>query len=328
MTLNRKAVALTLGLTSMLSVVTIAQAQKSSQEGAQLVIDDARVDWFQKADVAALKEGVVDTIELRLGDQVAKRGTIIGYLHKESADLSVKEAEIQAKSEGGILKAQAQKRLAIAVVMRNRALLKKDPTYVSAEDQQKAEAELEAADASVIEAIDTQKLARAKLDSARRVAEEHIIRAPFAGQILEEFVHEGESVHANAPVVRLGNLDKVRVWAYIPIEYLFRVQPGTKITVQPMLGQSRGKQAIEQMQFKGVISSVDQRIQAIGETAVKVFADLDNPSRLLKPGMRVTMIINLEAEGAVLASPVIKEASSDPSGVGSRQIELPTLPRP
>jgi RND family efflux transporter MFP subunit len=329
MTLNRKAVALTLGLSLMLSVVTIAQAQKSSQDGSQLVIEDASVDWFQKADVAALREGVVYKMELRLGKEVGKAGDEIGRLHKEVADLAVKEAEIQARGQGAILKAQAQKRLAIAVVMRNRSLLAKDPTYVSKEDVQKAEAELEAADASVIEAMDTQDLAKAKLESAKRAAEEHIIRAPFAGQILEEFVHDGESVHANAPVVRLGNLDKVRVWAYIPVEYFLRVVPGTKIVIQPRLGPSRGKQAIEQKQFRGVITSVDQSIQPIGETAVRIYADLDNPTHELKPGMKVTMTISLEPEvGAAFAAPgSVKEASANPPGVGSRQIELPALPR-
>jgi RND family efflux transporter MFP subunit len=327
MTLTRKAVALTLGLSSMLCVVTIAQAQKPAQgqgsDGSQLVIDDARVDWFQKADVAALREGVIDKMELRLGKEVPRAGAEIGRLHKEVADLAVKEAEIQARGQGAILKAEAQKKVAIAVVMRNRALLARDINYVSKEDVQKAEAEYAAADASWIEAMDTQELAKAKLESAKRAAEEHIIRAPFAGQILEEFVHEGESVHANAPVVRMGNLDKVRVWAYIPIEYLFRVAPGTKITIQPMLGPSRGKQAIEQMQFKGVITSVDQSIQAIGETAVRIYADLDNPNHLLKPGMKATMAITLEPEGAVIASPAVKEAANGSADVGN----LPTLPR-
>jgi RND family efflux transporter MFP subunit len=324
MTLTRKAVALTLGLTSMFSAVALAQGQKP-QGQAELVIPDASIDWFQKSDVVALREGVLDRMELRLGKEVGKKGDVIGYLHKKNAELAVKEAEVQARGMGAINKANAQKKLAMAVVRRNQALLAKDPNYVSAEDRQKAEAEYEAADASLTEALDTQELAKAKLDSAKQALEEHIIRAPFAGQILEEHVHEGESVAASAPVVRLGNLDTVRVWAYIPIEYLYRVSPGTKIIIQPRLGPVRGNHPIEQKQFRGVVTSVDQQIQAIGETAVRIYADLDNPAHLLKPGMKATMTILLDSEErAGFASPSsVKEASTTASGVGS----LPSLPR-
>lgn len=327
MSLTPKAVALTLGLGAMLSIVTIAQAQKPAPADAQLVIDDATIDWFQKSDVSALREGVIDRMELRIGKEVGKKGDVIGYLHKEVADLAVKEAEIQAKGLGAILKAEAQKRLAMAVVKRNLKLLAKDPTYVSTEDKEKAEAEFEAADAAVIEAKDTQDLAKAKLDSARRAAEEHIIRAPFAGQILEEYKHEGESVRANEPVVKLGNLDTVRVWAFIPIEYMYRVAPGTEVVVQIKLGSSRGRQPIEQKQFRGVISSVDQSIQAVGETTVRVYADLDNPNHELKPGLKSTMTILLkpDANASFTAPTAVKSANSLPE-VG-RSVELPPLPR-
>jgi RND family efflux transporter MFP subunit len=330
MPLTRKAVALSLGLSAILSAVTIAQPQKPpSQSDAQLVIDDATVGWFQKSDVSALREGVIDRMELRLGKEVGKKGDVIGYLHKEVADLSVDEARIQAESQGAVLKADAQKKMARSVVLRNKELLRKGSKYVSDEEVQKGEAEFAMADAALVEAQDTIKLAKAKLKSAERAAEEHIIRAPFAGQILEEHKHEGESVRANEPVVRLGNLDTVRVWAHIPIEYAFRVTPGTEIVIQPRLGNTRGKHPIEQKQFRGVISSVDQSIEAIGETAVKIYADLDNPNHELKPGLKATMTIFLKPEASVapVAGPAPLDPAATPTNIDARRVELPPLPR-
>jgi len=325
MPLSRKAVALSLGLSAFLSAVTIAQSPKRSQADSQLIIEDATVDWFQKSDVSALREGVIDTIELRIGKEVGKKGDVIGYLHREVAKLSVDEARIQAESEGAIQKAKAQRSLARAVVQRNIDLLKKGPQYVSREEVQKGEAEFAMADAALTEAYDTQKLAQAKLRSAERAYEEHAIRAPFAGQILEEFKHEGESVNSQTPVVRLGNLDTVRVWAYIPVEYAYRVTPGTEIVIQPRLGDVPGKHAIEQKQFRGVISSVDQSIQPVAETAVRIYADLDNADHLLKPGLKAKMTIFLKPEAnAAFASPnPVNQASTTPTDVGARQVELP-----
>ena len=329
MPLSRKAVALSLGLSAILSAATIAQPPKQGQSDSQLIVEDATVDWFQKSDVSALREGIIDRMELRIGKEVGKKGDIIGYLHKEVADLAVEEARIQAESQGEVLKADAQKKLARAVVQRNMDLIKKGPQYVSREEAEKGQAEFAMADAALIVAQDTLRLAKAKLKSAERAAEEHIIRAPFSGRILEEYKHEGESVSAREPVVRLGNLDTVRVWAYIPAEYAYRVNSGTEIVIQPRLGETPGRHPIEQRQFRGVITSVDQSIQPVAETAVRIYADLDNPEHLLKPGLKAKMTIFLKPEGnAAFASPSpVNQASSTPSSVGARQVELPPLPR-
>lgn len=329
MPLTRKALALSLGLIGMISAAGIAQGQKSNSADAQLVVEDATLDWFKKSEISALREGVIDKIELRIGKEVEAGGEI-GRLHKEVADLAVEEAKIQAESTGAKLKAKAQRSLAIAVVARNEALIRRAQDLVSREDQEKAKAELAAADASLVEAEDTIKLARAKLKSAERAAFEHIIIAPFSGQILEEYKHEGESVRANEPVVKLGNLDKVRVWAYIPVEYAYRVKPGNEIMIQVRLGETRtGKHPIEQKQFRGAISAVDQSIQAIAETAVRIYADLDNADHELKPGLKATMTIYLKPEGAVsTASPARgSQVSSTVPRVGSQPVELPPLPR-
>jgi RND family efflux transporter MFP subunit len=328
MPLTRKAVALSLGLTAILSAATIAQAPKQSSADSQLVIEDATVDWFQKSDISALREGVIERMELRIGKEVGAKidgkGPVIGYLYRKTAELSVDEARIQAEGEGAIKKAKAQRDLALTVVARNVRLAAKNADFVAREEAEKAKAELAAADASYIEAQDTQKLAVAKLRTAEQALEEHIIRAPFSGQILEEFKHEGESVRANEPVVRIGNLDTVRVWAYIPLEYALRVTPGTEIEIEPRFGNVRTSK-----RFKGVISSVDQSIQPVAETAVRIYADIDNPGHILKPGLKATMTIKLKPEGtANYASPrPVNQASSTPTDVGARTPELPPLPR-
>jgi multidrug efflux pump subunit AcrA (membrane-fusion protein) len=324
MTLNRKAVGLVIGLTAILSIVTIAEAQKPAAGDLEYVIEDARIDWYQMSNVSALTEGVIDKLELRRGMEVDAKG-VIGYLHKEKADLAVKEAEIQARGEGAVLKALAQKRLARAVIMRNMRLASKGEGFVPAEEREKAEAEYEAADASWIEAKDTQELAKAKLESARQAAEEHIIRAPFSGQILDEYKHAGESVRANEPVVKIGNLETVEVWGFLPIEYMYRVAPGSEVIVQIRLGSTRGKQSIEQKQFRGVITSVDQSIQSVGETTIKIYAKLENPTHELKPGLNASMSIRLKPDSSnSFTAPVSPRATS--TGVGNRQAELPALP--
>ncbi len=325
MSLCRKAIALSLGLLAPLSAATIAQSQRPDNQ--TLIVEDATVDWFQQSNVSALRPGVIDKIELRIGKEVGRSGDVIGVLHKEVADLSVKEAEIQANGTGAILKAEAQKALAGAVVNRNNVLSKKGANFVSREEIQKAEAEYAASDASWIEAKETQALAKAKLESAKRASEEHIIRAPFSGTVIEEFKHEGESVQANEAVCRVGNLDKVRVWTYVPVDYAYRVSIGTQIEIQPRLvqgGSRTGRHPIEQKKFPGVVTFVDPSLQAIGENGVRVYAEIDNPKHELRPGLKATMTFFLRPE---TTTPLGTVAPSEPANIGNRQNELLALPR-
>lgn len=316
---NRAAVALSIGLLVPLSAATVAQPQQPDSK--ILVREDATIDWYQQSNVSALRPGVIDKIELRIGKEVGRAGDEIGRLHSETAELAVKEAEIQAKGEGELQKAEAQVKMAAAVVNRNEALNKKIASSVSREEVQKAEAEFLVAKAGRVVAQDTQALAQAKLASARQALEEHIIRAPFAGMIIEEFKHEGESVQANDPVARIGNLDKVRVWTYVPVDYAYRVTLGTQIEIQPRLnpGVGRtGRHPIEQKKFRGVVTFVDPALQAIGEDGVRVYAEIDNPDHELRPGLKATMTFYLKPETTTPLAPAATASGGD---------GLPALPR-
>ena len=68
MPLTRKALALSVGLTAILSAATIAQPQKPGQADSQLIIDEATVDYIQKSDISALREGVIEKLELKSGE--------------------------------------------------------------------------------------------------------------------------------------------------------------------------------------------------------------------------------------------------------------------
>ena len=90
-----------------------------------------------------LMEGNLESIELEIGKTVEKDGTL-GFLYKKKAELTLKKAEVAARSTGSIEKAEAQKEQAIAVVSRNRRMLARGRDLVPQEDVEKAEAELRA----------------------------------------------------------------------------------------------------------------------------------------------------------------------------------------
>ena len=298
MFLSKKAAALALGFIATLSVATVAQNPHPVARSAEtLVIEDATVDWIEKSDVAALREGVIDRMELQIGMPV-QRSKPIGYLHSEIAELTVRKAELAVKNVATEEKARAQQELALTVVATNKRLNERRPGLVSIEEQRKAEAEVKVATAMINEAVEKREMDRAEEALARRSLDEHTITAPFDGIVIERMKNPGESVRANEAVVRLGNLSKLRAFAYIPVDYAYRVKEGQIVEIQPRITGVRGANLpIEQKRFRGKITFVDPQIQPVAETAVRIYSEFDNKDFELRPGLKATLTIYLNSEG-------------------------------
>ena len=339
MTVSRKLLALAGGATLALSAAAIrpTQAQQPAEprSAAEIIQDaDATVEFIQKSQVAPLMEGNLESIELEIGKTVEKDG-VLGFLYRKKADLTVKKAEVAARSTGAIEKAEAQKEQAIAVVSRNRRMLARGRDLVPQEDVEKAEAELRASIAMIKEAVESQELAKAEYDLAKNQVDEHTIKAPFGGVIIKWLKKPGESVSAREPVVEMGNLDKLRVFAYLPLETGSRVKEGDVVDFQPRLSELRGgTHPIGQKKFRGVITFIDPSIQPINETAIRVYAEIKNPEHELHPGYKGMLTIYLNSGGATpapaaanprpaAAEPVVPTSTvATPTGA-----ELPPLPR-
>jgi RND family efflux transporter MFP subunit len=279
-----------------------APAENQGQEYQTLTLPDlAHIDWIEKSAVACLREGVVEKMELQIGMPV-KAGGAIGYLHRRFAELTVEKAKRQSESVGPIEKAEAEEEVAVAVVARDRRLNDKKPNMVAAEEQAKHQGEYKVAVASIKEAKEKRKIDEAELALAVQTLEEHIIRAPFDGIVTKRMKNPGESVKANDAVVELGNLNRLAADCYVPVEYSYRVKEGQVVEIQPR-SKSRTPLPIEKKKFRGKITFVDPEIQPIGETAVRIRAEFENPGWELRPGLEGVMTIYLPPDAAAANPP-------------------------
>lgn len=318
-----KTAAVVFGALAALSVPAFGQAgagraQAPAPEGraATLVLDSsdqlATIDWIERSDVAALREGVIREMELRLGDPAIK-GQPIGYLHDEIAELTVAKNKLLAENTAAIEKAEAASEVATSVVVRNELLNKRKPGMVSEEDVAKARGELKVAEAQGKEARGQLDVNKVELQLAEQVLREHTIVAPFDGIVIKRLKEPGESVRANEPVVSIGNLSRLCANAFVPLEYAYRVKVGQVVELQPRLVGGMGDQPIERKTFRGKIVFIDPQIQAIAETAVRIRAEFENPELELRPGLKAAMTIYLtdDAQAAApAAAPATRQASA------------------
>jgi RND family efflux transporter MFP subunit len=290
-------------------------ARQANSAVQALVLEElARVDWIEKSDVAALREGVIDRMELQIGMPVKKDGKI-GYLHQELAELTVAKNKLQAAAVAPREKAEAQVFVAASKVARDKRLNERKPGMVSAEEAAEHEGELKVADAARKEAIENQQIAKAELDLAERTLVEHTIVAPFDGVIIKRMKNPGESVRANEAVVQLGNPNKLSANAYVPLEFAFRVKEGQVVEIQPRIitGTKGEPLPIEKKRFRGKITFIDPQIQPVAETALRIRAEFENPNGELRPGLMVQMTIFLTSDvaaGAPEASPPTRTAGN------------------
>ncbi len=276
--------------------------QRGENSGVQAVVLEelARIDWIVKSDVAALREGVVEKMELQIGMPV-KKGGVIGVLHHEIAELTVTKNKLQAEARAPEEKAKAQKEVALSVVARNVRLNLHKPGMVSAEDVAKAEGDLKVAEAQIQEALENRSIAEAELALAKRTLDEHTLVAPFDGIVLSRKKHPGESVRANDTVVQLGDLSRLSAEAYVPLDYAYRVKEGQMVEIQPRIRSGRGEpMPIEKKRFRGKIVFVDPQIQPVAETAVRIRAEFENPGDL-RPGLMVQMTVFVAQDVAAAA---------------------------
>jgi RND family efflux transporter MFP subunit len=295
------------------SLMLLGAAAAAQNGGAQdpaegpgfqrLVLPDlARIDWIEKSAVAAQREGVLEKMELQIGMPVKQHGTI-GYLHRRFAELTVEKAKRQAEAVGPLEKAEAEREVTTAVVARDRVLNMRKPGMVSDEDVAKHQGELKVSVASRHEAQENRGIAKAEYDLAQQTLDEHTIRAPFDGIITKRMKNPGESVRANEAVVELGNLNRLAADCYVPIEYAYRVKEGQAVEIQPK-SKSRTPLPVERKRFRGKITFVDPEIQPIGETAVRIRAEFENPGWELRPGLEGQMTIFLPPDAAAVNPPV------------------------
>ncbi|HEY8609762.1 MAG TPA: efflux RND transporter periplasmic adaptor subunit [Roseomonas sp.] len=136
---------------------------------------------------------------------------------------------------------------------------------------------------------------QAKLDEAR-------VTAPFAGRVGLRTVSLGALVQPGTAVTTLDDISRVRVEFSIPEVYVARIQPGSIVSARST--------AYGERRFQGTVTVVDTRIDPATRT-VRLVSEFDNPDEALRPGLFLTIELNLETRENALMVP---EEALDPVG--------------
>ena len=130
-------------------------------------------------------------------------------------------------------------------------------------------------------------LARTRLDKTR-------ITAPFDGVVGLRRVSVGAYVTPGQDLVNLEDIDPIKVDFRVPERFLSAIRVGLPIEAKVEAWPDRT--------FEGEVYAIDPQIDA-GGRSIAVRATIDNPDRLLRPGLFATVRLILESRDEALLVP-------------------------
>ena len=267
-----------------------------------LVIQPAVVTLIEQVEVPARVAGVLAEVAVREGTFV-EQGELLARLVDDEAQLNLHMAGLELRiarrqADNDIRVRFAKKSAEVAAAELRRSLdsvrryrksisdTEIDRLRLSAEqarleieqsDEQFAEAKLTA------EVKDTEeKLARLELVRSR-------IEAPLSGVVVQLNRRAGEWVKPGDPVVRILRVNRLRAEGFVPASRINGRHAGLRVELSIAVPEG------EPRVFHGKLVFVSPEVNPVSGQ-VRVWAEIDNPDLVLRPGEKGTMTIRLPAD--------------------------------
>jgi membrane fusion protein, multidrug efflux system len=224
----------------------------------------------------------IESVSVRTGDTVMAGQTLV-RLDEATVHARLKEARSAlAAAEANIKRIDA-----------NLAVLEKDRQRFEALYREKAVARRQldhiVAESEAVEA--GRGAARFQAEQARAVIEQltlaladHRIEAPMDAVVTGRFFDPGNLSSIEHPLLKLADLSRVKVTAFVTEAHLPRINPGLPATVRI--------DAHPTLRFDGSVSLVNAALSPATRSA-DIEVHLDNPDGLLQPGMYARVALDL-----------------------------------
>ena len=290
---------------------------------------------YQEIDVHAKVAGYLRNITVDVGDHV-RAGQLLATLEApEWTQQLTQAAAVEKRSvldveraRGEVQRAEAARHLREVSYERLAAVAKARPNLIAQAEIEDAQARLSEADAqlttskaalaAVEQQVQVAGAGRGQVDTMLRYLR---ITAPFSGVITKRYADVGAMVPAGTsssalPVVRLSQVDRLRLVLPVPESVVPRVRLGAPVEVRvDALGRV----------FQGKVTRMTGRLES-STRSMETEVDVSNPGGVLKPGMYAYASITLRQRPETLALPVQAIAGSGRKAESGEQAVLAVGP--
>ena len=241
---------------------------------------DCLIEPWKAVTVSSAIEGVVEEVLVDRGDFV-KKDQVLARLESSVESASVEVARARARARGSIQSAEARLTYAGRTLDRTTSLQAKKVASDSQMDEHLSAKQV--AEAQLSEAREGSEIAKLELQRAEAILGQRTIRSPVDGVVVERILSPGE--YADPPqIMKLAQIDPLRVEVFAPLVLFGRIAPGTKAKVIPEapLGGT----------YEATVRVVDPVVHAASGT-FGVRLELPNPDRRLPAGLKCRVRFDL-----------------------------------
>jgi macrolide-specific efflux system membrane fusion protein len=280
------------------AVVFALPAAYSSDDSAvqPLAVDSVVLRLLEEAEVPAQEAGVITAVAVREGQRV-KQGELLAQIDDQVARLAAEAVQAQyeiarAKAANDVRQRFAKKALEVSEAELQRSMdsierfaksISQSQLDVERLTVQKNQLEAEQAEHEHQVAILEMKAQENELSAARAQVARRRIEAPFDGVIVQIYVRRGEWVEPGQKALRIVNVDRLKAEGFVPAAGAVAELSGKSVSLEVEGLSGQGVPG-------GTIVFVSPEVDPI-TGQVRVWAEIDNRERKLRPGQSAHMVV-------------------------------------
>lgn len=217
--------------------------------------------------------GVLTMLAVERGD-VVKKDQVLAKIDGSVEHAAVQLAQTRVGNQADIDSALNQRNYATRKALRTAELTHLQ--FVSAQAREQADTEATMAGMKLAQTLEQQTMAKQELALARAQLAQRTVRSPLNGVVVERYTAVGERIE-NRPILKLAQIDPLRVEVVMPASRFNFVKVGMTAQVLPELQGTRAQLA--------TVAIVDRVIDASSNT-FRVRLTLPNRDLNLPSGVR------------------------------------------
>jgi RND family efflux transporter MFP subunit len=227
-------------------------------------------------DVSSAIRGVLSEVSVDRGDLV-EQGQIVARLDSRVEQAAMEFAQAKAKASAGIEADKLNAEFAGRRSERVGALYNKSAASGDQADESTTLARLRGLE--LAQARENQHLAQLEARQAEEILNQHVVRSPVRGVVVQRYLSPGESAE-DRPIVRIAEIQTLRAETIIPVAQFGNVKIGQQAVIVP--------EAPLTGHYVGTVTVVDRVADAASGT-FRARVALGNKDYALPSGLRCSV---------------------------------------
>jgi len=219
-------------------------------------------------------DGIVDQVRVDRGDLVEK-GTVLAVLESSLEGHAVAIARARAEQDYAINSNQVRMEFGARRFERTDVLYKQN--LIPLKEFDEAQTAKLIAEYELVGAKENKRLADLEYERAKAALDLKTIRSPLSGVVVERLRYTGELAAKDNPIVKIAQLNPLRVEVFSPIALLGKVAVGQRAVVIPEVPMNRP--------LKASVTVVDKVVDA-ASSKFRIRLEVPNPGNRIPSGLK------------------------------------------